>query len=57
MNTQKLFAYEHDYLYSFRVFGNLVPIEEVVLMLILPMFVAVFYEIYLDDGKLKSDRS
>lgn len=56
-NTQKIFAYTNDYLYTFKIFGNILPIEEVILTLVLPMFVATFYEMYLDDGKLKTSHS
>lgn len=51
VNTQKVFAYSHDYLYTFTVFGNMVPIEELLLVIVLPLFVATVYELYLDDGK------
>lgn len=54
-NSQKIFAYAHDYLYTFYIHGNMLPIEEVVLMLAMPLFVATFYELYLDDGELKSE--
>lgn len=50
-NTHKVFAYANDYLFSFMIFGNLVPIEEILLMLAIPLFVATFYEVYLDDAK------
>lgn len=49
-NTHKVFAYANDYVYSFIFLGNLVPLEEILLMLAIPFFIAVFYEIYLDDG-------
>lgn len=52
LNTQKVFAYAHDYVYTFTFFGSMVPIEEVLLTLVMPLFVATFYELYLDDGKI-----
>lgn len=57
VNTQRIFAFASDYVYSISINGALLPVEEIVLTLLLPMFVATFYEIYLDDGKLRSDRS
>lgn len=51
-NTHKVFAYANDYVYTFTFFGSMVPIEEVLLMLIMPLFVATFYELYLDDRKV-----
>ncbi len=50
-NTQKIFAYTGDYLYMFALGGNMFPIEEVLLALVMPLFVATFYELYLDDAK------
>lgn len=52
-NTHKVFAYTHDYLYTFNLFGSTIPLEEIILTLVLPLFVATFYEVYLDDGKIK----
>jgi hypothetical protein len=51
LNTHKVFAYTNDYFYTFILLGNTVPLEEVLLTLALPLFVATFYEVYLDDGK------
>ena len=50
-NTHKVFAYTNDYIFSFSMFREIVPIEELLLALILPLFVATFYELYLDDGR------
>ena len=52
-NTHKVFAYTHDYLYTFSFFGAQVPIEELLLTLAFPLFVATFYELYLDDGSVE----
>jgi len=52
-NTHKVFAFQNDYIHTFNFLGSLVPLEEFLLMLVLPFFVATFYELYLDDGELK----
>ena len=52
LNTHKIFAHTHDYLYAFTFFGNVVPLEEVLLVVAMPIFVATLYELYLDDGKV-----
>ncbi len=49
-NTHKVFAYVHDYLFTFTLFGEVVPVEELLLALVLPLFVATVYELYLDDA-------
>ncbi len=54
-NTHKIFAYANDYLYTFKIFSEAVPLEEVALVFIIPLFVATFYEMYLDDGSLKKE--
>lgn len=51
-NIHKVFAYQEAYLYSFQFFGSSIPLEEILLILALPLFVATVYEIYLDDGKV-----
>ena len=50
-HTYKVFAYTHDYFYTFTIFGSAIPLEEILLSLAFPLFVATFYELYLDDGK------
>lgn len=50
-NTHKMYAYMYDYTYNFTSFVRFVPIEELVLVLLFPFFVATFYELYLDDRK------
>jgi hypothetical protein len=37
--------------YTFNFFGSTLPLEEILLALVLPLFVATFYELYLDDAK------
>jgi hypothetical protein len=54
-NTHKIFAYAADYLATVTIFGQTVPIEEFVLLFAYPLFVATFYELYLDDGRLQKD--
>lgn len=50
-NTHKLFANVHDYLFTFTLFSEHLPLEELVLTLVIPLFVATFYELYLDDAR------
>lgn len=57
VNTHRVFAHVHDYLYTITAAGSLVPLEEVLLALALPFFVATFYELYLDDRSVKHDPS
>lgn len=53
-NTHKVFAHVNDYVYSFTLGGDILPLEELLLVLVMPVFVATFYELYLDDGKVTS---
>jgi hypothetical protein len=46
----RFFAFPSDYLYYITIFGQVVPIEEFVLLLLVPFSVALLYELYLDDG-------
>lgn len=48
-NVHKVFANTNEYLYSVSLFGQTVPLEEVILLFALPFFVGTIYEIYLDD--------
>jgi hypothetical protein len=48
-NTHKIFAHQNDYLYTITLFQEMVPLEELLLILALPLFVATVYELYLDD--------
>ncbi len=52
INTHRVFAHVHDYVYTFTVASSLLPLEELLLALTVPFFVAVFYELYLDDGEV-----
>jgi magnesium-transporting ATPase (P-type) len=49
VNVQKVFAFTGEYVYSFAVLGEIIPLEEVLLLFILPLLVATVYELYLDD--------
>jgi hypothetical protein len=51
VNVHKVFALTNEYLYSFSFFGQIVPIEEIVLLFALPFFVGTMYEVYLDDNQ------
>jgi hypothetical protein len=51
VNVQKVFAYTNEYMYSFSVLGETIPLEEVLLLLVLPLLVATVYELYLDDQR------
>lgn len=50
-NTHKVFAYVGDYLHTFSLAGSTFPVEEVALAFVMPLFVATFYELYLDDAQ------
>ncbi|MCA9366155.1 hypothetical protein KC722_01100 [Candidatus Kaiserbacteria bacterium] len=50
-NDLRFFANYHEYIYSFSLFGSMVPIEELVLILVVPFWLVLIYELYLDDGK------
>jgi len=50
-NTHKVFAYVGDYVYTFSLAGSTFPLEEVILAFVMPLFVATFYELYLDDAQ------
>jgi len=54
LNTHKVFAFVHDYLATVSIGSEIVPIEEFVMVLVLPLFVATFYELYLDDAEVKN---
>lgn len=48
-NVHKVFANPHEYLGTIVLFGQVVPIEEIVLIFAFPFLVAICYELYLDD--------
>ena len=50
-NVHKVFANSTAYLGEISLFGVVVPLEEVVLLFMLPLFVATVYELYLDDAQ------
>lgn len=48
-NVHKVFAHTQEYVATVSFFGQSVPLEEIILLFVLPFFVATIYEIYLDD--------
>lgn len=48
-NLHKVFANPDSYLGTFSLFGEIVPIEEIALLFVVPFLVATAYELYLDD--------
>jgi len=49
LNVHKVFAYSNEYIGTFSLYRQTVPIEEIALLFALPFFVGTMYEIYLDD--------
>ena len=49
-NNLRFFANPNEYLFSFTVFGQLVPLEELLFVLLIPAIVALFYELFFDDA-------
>lgn len=49
VNVHKVFAYTSEYIGTFSLFGQTVPLEEIALLFAIPFFVGTMYEIYLDD--------
>lgn len=50
-NNIRIFANAPQYLYSFSLWGNIIPVEEFLMILLLPFGLVFMYELYLDDGK------
>ena len=50
-NDLRFFANTNEYLYTFTVLGEPLPLEELIFILVIPLWLAVIYELYLDDGK------
>ena len=48
-NNYRFFANTNEYLYSFTVLGQVVPLEELLFIALLPVAVALFYELFFDD--------
>lgn len=48
-NSHKFFANPDQYLFTLNLFGEMIPIEEIMLIFALPFLVATIYELYLDD--------
>ncbi len=49
-NSHQLFLNNEEYLYVFYFYGQMVPIEEIMLLFALPFFIGTMYELYLDDA-------
>lgn len=45
----RFFANVNEYLHTFTVFGQLIPLEELLLVLLVPGMLALFYELFFDD--------
>jgi hypothetical protein len=50
-NELRFFANLNEYLAVFSIFGHSIPLEELLLSLLIPYWVAMLYELYIDDGK------
>ncbi len=48
-NVHKVFGYTDGYIGTFSLYGQSVPIEEIILLFAVPFFVATMYEMYLDN--------
>lgn len=49
-NGIRLFANVNEYIWYFNLNGNIVPIEEILLLLAVPFGIVMLYELYIDDG-------
>lgn len=49
-NNVRFFANTQDYIFSFQYFGYLLPLEEIFLLILLPVWIVVLYEVIFDDG-------
>lgn len=50
-NGFRLFNDSNEFIYQLHFFGQLLPLEELVFIFIVPFWVAMVYELYFDDGK------
>lgn len=50
LNVYWVFANTGEYLYSFDIGSSVLPIEQFLLLLIVPFWIVSVYEFYLDDG-------
>lgn len=50
-NDLRFFANANEYVYSFILWGQLLPLEELVFVFVVPFWMAAVYELYLDDGQ------
>jgi len=49
VNVHKVFAHTDEYIQTISLYGQQVPLEEIILLFALPFFVGTIYEMYLDD--------
>ena len=49
VNVQKIYHHLGGYIDTVNLFGATVPVEEVLLLFVIPFFVGTVYELYLDD--------
>jgi hypothetical protein len=50
-NDGRFFAHLTEYAYVFTVFGQAIPLEEFLNLLLFPWWIVVMYELLLDDGR------
>lgn len=50
-NQIRLYNDTANYLYTFDFFGHTLPLEEIFLLILLPMWLVVIYELCIDDGR------
>ncbi len=50
-NNIRFYANLNDYVHVFSFFGHPLPLEELFLLILLPMWIVVIYELCIDDGR------
>jgi len=50
-NNIRIYAHLNEYVATIQYFGHVLPIEEIFLLLLLPMWIVVVYELCFDDGR------
>jgi len=50
-NNIRFYAHFNDYVYVFNFLGHPLPLEEIFLLVLLPMWVVILYELCFDDGR------
>lgn len=46
----RVFAFTSEYIYTFSVYGQIVPIEEIALLVVWPALLVLMYESFIDDA-------